>query len=103
MNDRKEIYSACAPLVEKIEKWRESRNFIVNELTWLDFLYFECLEVTDWISEGDLKSKNPRIKEYCERMTALPNFKEAWADDTKTMKYPFNNRHAFFGGQDAKN
>ena len=63
-------------------------------LTWLDFYFAELVELLDKISNGLFYSEFPTLQTYWDRFIALPNLAEAWADDTKCMKAPFNNKHA---------
>jgi len=60
-------------------------------VTYLDFVFFELLEVMDHVGEGIFFAQHPTLQEYSERIKQLPKFSEFWADDEKCMKSPFNN------------
>ena len=70
-------------------KWITGPN-----LTWLDFFFAELLEVLNAISEGIFNQEFPKMQAYWQRFISLPNLAEAWADDNKLMKAPFNNPYA---------
>ena len=48
----------------------------------------------EFISEGDLFKKYEVLKQYSDRVKALPRLAEFYADDSKCMKRPFNNKVA---------
>ena len=49
---------------------------------------FELLEKMNFMSHGKTLTEYPKLKAYHTRITELPRFKEAWADDTKLIKKP---------------
>ena len=90
-------------MLDGLVKFRGSKTWLVGEsLTWLDFFFFEVLEQVNHLANGSLFEKYPSLASYHEAFLALPGFSEAWKDDSKLMKYPFNNAHAVIGGRDSK-
>jgi glutathione S-transferase len=56
-------------------------------LTFVDFSLFELLEKMNFMSKGKtLSTEYANLKAFHERITKLPKFSEAWADDEKLMK-----------------
>ena len=93
--DAEAIIDECGPLLAKIvETMGESEWIAGANLTWLDFYFAELLDLLNAISDGLFNAEFPAMQAYWERFTALPNLAEAWADDTKCMKAPFNNKMA---------
>ncbi len=65
-----------------------------NNVTYVDFTLFELCELMTFISEGQLFVNYPTLAAYCDRVKALPKLAEFYADDTRCMKAPFNNKVA---------
>jgi len=63
-------------------------------LSWLDFYFGELLDLLNSITDGLFYAEFPTTYAYWERFISLPNLSSAWADDTKCMKRPFNNKMA---------
>ena len=93
--DRAAITANLLEKVKAIVRFLGQNAFLAGEsVTYVDFTMFELCELMDWISEGQLFSQNPSLHQYCERVKALPKLAEYYADDTKCMKRPFNNKIA---------
>ena len=81
--------------VKPIVTYLGEKKFIVgNNVTYVDFTLFELCELMQWISEGQLFTNYPNLLQYCDRVKALPKLAEFYADDTRCMKAPFNNKVA---------
>lgn len=78
------------------KKWLSGDN-----LSWLDFMFFELVLFLDMLSGEVVKSHYATLGAYIDRFTKLPGFAEAWADDTKTMKWPWNGDMAAIGGRSS--
>lgn len=63
-----------------------------NNLTWLDFYFAENLDMLNKLSDGLFYAEFPKLQTYWERFIFLDGLAQAWADDTKLMKTPFNNK-----------
>ena len=63
-------------------------------VTYVDFIFFELIDFMDWISQGMLYERNPVLLTYHGRMKSLPRLAEFYADDTKCIKRPYNNKVA---------
>ena len=101
--DREAILAKCYPLLEGILKFKGKNPWLVGEsLTWLDFAFFELVEQLNHMASGKLLEKYPELAPYHQSFLELPGIAEAWKDDEKTMKYPFNNANASIGGRDSK-
>lgn len=70
-------------------------------MTWLDFALWENLELLDYLAKGKLDYIHPEFAGYRQRFRAIPEFASIWADDNKSMKYPFNGDSARFGAKQA--
>lgn len=77
-----------------VQAMGESEWIAGSNLTWLDFYFAELLDLLDKITDGLFYAEFPTTQTYWERFIALPGIAEAWADDTKCMKAPFNNKMA---------
>ena len=62
-------------------------------MTFVDFFIFELLELTSFLTEGEILVRFPTLAEYHKRITALPRFTEYWHSE-RVMKRPFNNKIA---------
>ena len=65
-----------------------------NDVRYVDFTMFELCEMMQWISEGQLFQKYPKLSSYCDRVKSLPGMAEFYAYDTRCIKRPFNNKVA---------
>ena len=93
--DRASIASNALDKVQPIVRFLGSNKYIAGgELTYVDFVLFELCELMQWISEGQLFTKNPTLLAHSNRMKALPRLSDFYQDDTRCMKAPFNNKVA---------
>lgn len=93
--DAEKIIDTCRPLLAALVQAIGDSDWIAgSNLTWLDFYFAELLDLLDKISDGLFYAEFPTMQTYWDRFVALPNLAEAWADDTKCMKAPFNNKMA---------
>ena len=93
--DTEAIIEDCEPRLAKLVEVMGSSEWIAgNNITWLDFYFAELLDMLNAVSDGLFYAKFPSTREYWERFIALPGLAEAWADDSKLMKAPFNNKMA---------
>ena len=76
----------------------DSKWIAGSNLTWLDFYFAENLDMLDKLSNGLFYAEFPTLQEYWDRFIGLENLAGAWADDSKLMKTPFNNKMARFLG-----
>ena len=80
---------------KKLLDFLGEKNFMVGDnLVFSDFSLFELIECMEWMSKGDVFNTYPKLKEYCDRIKSLPNFKEYWEDDEKCIKRPYRLLHA---------
>ena len=93
--DRAAISATILEKIKPISAYLGNKTFLVGEsLTYVDFIFFELCEVMSWVTEGQLFAENPNLGPYCDRVKGLPKLAEYYADDTKCMKRPFNNKVA---------
>ena len=64
--------------------------FAGDRLTFVDFCFFELIELMDYWSEGATLADYPNLKAFHARISTLPRFGEAWTSDSKLRKRPFN-------------
>ena len=85
----------CRPFLAKIARVMGEDSFIAGEqMTWLDFQFLEILDMLDVLSSGGFYQEFPTMGAYKERMVSIEGLREAWGDETKLMKQPFNNPYA---------
>ncbi len=90
----------CFPLIEQLVTFMGDKQWITgSNLTWLDFMFFELVNLLDFLSGGVVKTHYETLGAYCSRFESLPNFSEAWKDDTLTIKWPWNGDMATIGGR----
>jgi glutathione S-transferase len=95
-----EIMDVCFPLIEQLVTFMGDKQWITgSNLTWLDFMFFELVNLLDFLSGGVVKTHYETLGAYCSRFESLPNFSEAWKDDTLTIKWPWNGDMATIGGR----
>ena len=83
------IIEHTKPIVAWFEK--DGKHYIAgHELSFVDFIYFELLELQDFITEGKIYTAYPTLKAYRDRIQNLPKVKEYYESD-QCMKRPFNN------------
>ena len=93
--DAEAIIDKLRPMLQKLVEAMGEHSFIAgDELTWLDFYFAEMVDKANTLSDGLFLAEFPSLQSYWDRFTSLPNLAEAWADDSKLMKAPFNNKHA---------
>ena len=68
----------------------EDKKFMTGaNLTFVDFSVFELLDFMNIYSEGATFAKYANLRRFHERITRLPRFCDAWADNSKLIKEPF--------------
>jgi len=93
--DRPTITANLLEKVKPIVAFLAQKNFLVGDnVTYVDFTFFELCELMNFISEGQLLANFPTLAAYCDRVKGLPKMAEFYADDAKCMKAPFNNKVA---------
>ena len=93
--DRPAITANLLQKVKPIVQFLGDKPFLVgNDVTYVDFTLFEMCDLMNWISEGQLFEQNPTLKQYYERVKALPRLNDYYNDDSRCMKKPFNNKVA---------
>ena len=66
-----------------------------EDVTYVDFIFFELLDFCGFITEGKVFANNgPQLKEFMLRMSNLNKLKDFWADKERCIKRPFNNKIA---------
>ena len=89
------ILDECRPLLAKlVEVIGDSEWICGDNITWLDFYFAEILDLFDKMGDGLFYAEFPTMQTYWERFISQPHLAEAWADDSKLMKQPFNNKMA---------
>ena len=77
-----------------IEKYLGSKKFLVGDnVTYVDFIFFELLNLCDFVTEGKLFEEHGTIKAYVERMKDLNNV-IAFFESHATQGLKFNNKMA---------
>ena len=61
-----------------------------DNLCYVDFVLFECVNACEWVTESRVFTDYPTLKPYSERMNAIPEIKDALAAmDAKPFNNPF--------------
>ena len=83
--------------VQALSKFLGDRDWLVgSNLTYVDFLAYEWLDVNRLFSPGLLDSV-PNLQKYVERLEALPNVSK-YMKSSKFLKWPINGPMAKWGG-----
>lgn len=81
--DAAAILEAIKPQLAKLYEVTGGSTFIAGEnITYLDFMYHELLDVLSWMSCGSILEDFPNLKDYCDRMVALYK-PEYWQENTQ--------------------
>ena len=72
----------------------DKKFLVCEEPTYVDFTMFELCELMQFISQGELFRRYPKLEAYSTRIKSLPRLAEYYADDSRCMKRPFNNKVA---------
>ena len=96
-----EIQTLAEEKFEPIVKFMGDKKFLVGDHhTWLDFYWFETVELVDFVTEGKIYDKFPTLKTYQDSVRDIPSVK-AYRSSDRWLNLQFNNKHAKVNG--AKN
>ena len=80
--------------VSMIVKYLGNKKFLVGDyVTFVDFIFYEFLELVDFVSEGKVHAESPTLKAYKENVEKLEKMQEHMKSD-RFVKRPFNNKVA---------
>jgi len=100
------LFAGAEEHLRKVVSYREKygHKWLAGEsLMWIDFAFWEIVDYCVWlIGANALFEKFPSLRSYHSDFLAIPQIAEAWKDDKKTQKYPFNNAMALIGGRDSE-
>ena len=72
-----------------------TKTYLCGEnLTYVDFIFFELCDFMNWISENQLYTEYPSLQSYFDRVKALPRLAAFFMDDERCIKRPYNNKIA---------
>ena len=92
--DRETIGNTWIHKLALVAKYFENKKFAPGDnVTYVDFYFYEFLDLIDFVTEGKVYTEYPVFNEYHGRVADLPNFKEYLASD-RFMKSQFNNKSA---------
>ena len=81
----KEIFEGARPHLDKVYAFMSQHAFewvAGNNLTWLDFAFFEMVDYMAWmVGTNALFEAYPALKSYHERFLAIPAIAAVWGDD----------------------
>ena len=95
----------CYQHVKTLNDWRDKKGFkwlAGNNLTFIDFIFWECLDYINWLSKGEVFKHFPNLEGYHKQWLEHERIANWWSDDVKAMKYPWNNAMAKIGGRDSQ-
>jgi len=89
------IIETVRPLLARLVGLMGDKQYLCGDnLTWLDFYFAENVDMLHKLTDGLFYAEFPTLQAYWERFICQDNLAEAWADDSKLMKMPFNNKAA---------
>ena len=63
--DEHGILSACVPVLDTVSAWMTGKDWIAGEnITWLDFMFWENLEMLDFLAKGQFDEMYPAFSAY---------------------------------------
>ncbi len=93
--DRDAITMSLLEKVKPLVAYLGDKKFLVGDnVTYIDFVFFEMIDFMTFISQGDLFTRYPKLAEYHSRVKDLPKLKAFYGNDKKCIKRPFNNKIA---------
>lgn len=80
--DKDAILCSSKPILESIYTHTCNSPYLVGEnITYLDFMYHELIDVLAWMSNGTFLDDFPNLRDYCERMVA--HYPEHWQENVQ--------------------
>jgi hypothetical protein len=90
-DDKSVIVEECRPLLKQIADNLGANMFLSHGgASWLDFKFFELLDLLHFLSDGVFYQEMPHLWDYYLRMQSLDNISAYMADSSKCMYAPFN-------------
>lgn len=102
INELTAVYEQRLP---PILAFKGNNPFLVGDYpTYMDFYFFEVVELLKCVTEGAVFKKFPELESFCVRMKGLKGLKEYLADpNCRDAKYAFNNKMAKLNGTQGFN
>ena len=70
--DRDKIDQDCTKKLEPIVKWLGTKDYLMGkDLCYVDFVLFECICVTDFVTNGRVFTDYPTLKPYSDRIKSI--------------------------------
>lgn len=92
--DKQKLVEGAFSALPGLVKYLGSKKFLVGDyVTFVDFCFYEFLELVDFVSEGRVYGENPSLKAYKENIEKLEKMQEHIKSD-RYLKRPFNNKVA---------
>ena len=93
--DRVSITMTALEKIKPLVAFLDDKSFLCGDnVTFVDFAFFELCDFLDWVSQGLVYERNPTLKAYHGRVSKLPRLAEFYGDDDRCIKRPFNNKVA---------
>eukprot|EP00571_Detonula_confervacea_P014709 CAMPEP_0172297628 /NCGR_PEP_ID=MMETSP1058-20130122/573_1 /TAXON_ID=83371 /ORGANISM="Detonula confervacea, Strain CCMP 353" /LENGTH=227 /DNA_ID=CAMNT_0013006797 /DNA_START=54 /DNA_END=737 /DNA_ORIENTATION=+ len=90
--NKKALGEAAIPRFALVAKELSNNKFLAGDrLCCADFAFVELIEMMDFISDGEIFKVHQSLKDYRDRMFALPKMKEGLVEE---KKHTFNNKCA---------
>ena len=75
-NDKAAITETILKQLPPIVKFLGDKHFLVgDQVVYVDFIFFELLQLCDFVSEGKTFEENASLKAYVERVKGLKNIR----------------------------
>lgn len=92
---QEKVTSGLTPIVAFLG----DKKFLVGDVSYMDFYFYECVQMTLHCLQPELFTQFPTLKTYCESVASLPGLKEYLAKpDRREATYFFNNKMAVHNG-----
>lgn len=89
--DLEELKNIIYERYEKISKYLNNKPWLVGELTIVDFVFAEMVNIAMFFTNNELSEKFPNLKEYLERFNNLDSMKK-FNENDPTAHFKFNNK-----------
>lgn len=98
--DKQAVATISQQKLEPLAKCLGDKQFLVGDyVTWVDFFFFELLNLISMITETNIYKQFPTLDAYNKRVASLPKVAEYIASDKYKQIKLFNNKVAKINNQ----
>jgi len=93
--EKEKALAAMEAKLPSVVKFMTRKFLTGDDPVYIDFYFFELLELMAFVSDGQVFDDHPRLVQYHRDMANLPRLKEyLGSDECREKTYTFNNKHA---------